>query len=257
MALWRPPGFPILNRASPLTRGLVFYAPLTTPGYAIDLVNNVVGVPTNIRWVTDPIVGPYAVEDDGGGTQEIDFSQLITDGWVFPEPAITVSYWNFVATAEQNSAFGNNHTSRINCHSPWSNGDLYWDYGISSTDQRTQVGYTAHIGKWTLVTLTCFARQRVYFDGLKVADESHTHTESIVQDNFFLHQFRDSYYHNGKITNFCIWDRQLDDAEIYSLYKPASRWGLLQEPDPVRLYSFLQPAIVGLTIEIPSIGTPP
>lgn len=73
---------------------------------------------------------------------------------------ITVSYWNYNTTAETTvggAAFGFSNTdnpNRVHAHSPWQpDGNLYWDYGDSTTTGRISTPYTIYYDKWTYITL--------------------------------------------------------------------------------------------------------
>ena len=62
--------------------------------------------------------------------------------------------------------------NRILTHAPWSDNNIYWDYGNISAAGRLSTPYTPALDKWTLVHLTYDAatgKRAVSFDGVEVA----------------------------------------------------------------------------------------
>src|ERR1041385_771429 len=75
------------------------------------------------------------------------------------QSSITVSYWEYQGTAnvQNSSAFNIAGPSRIQAHSPWSDRNLYWDYG----DGRVSTDFTSYLDAWTHVTLEYDASAKI------------------------------------------------------------------------------------------------
>ena len=97
-------------------------------------------------------------------------------GFVDGRGAITVAFWNYVATADvhNSSAFtiGNqDQPNRCHAHAPWGDKILYWDYGNAADNSgRVHTDYTAYLDKWTHVVLVSTGTgggfQGIYLDGV-------------------------------------------------------------------------------------------
>jgi hypothetical protein len=205
---------------------------LSHPNFTRELVHNYDGIATDIDYTVEP--GPisgYAARD--GGSNEIDYSAIAADIGI-DNTSITVAFWNNSFSSGSASAFGNEVSDgRINCHGPWTGNTLYWDFsGQIGVDERASTDYTAYANKWTHVVLTAGATQDIWFNGVRVASEAFTYGTAVDTTNFYLHTYKGgaTFPHNGALTHFSIWPRQLSDAEVYALYDPATRWDLYWQP---------------------------
>jgi len=85
---------------------------------------------------------------------------------------ITVSFWAYVTTGELGSysAFniGTGYVAnRIQAHAPFSDSNVYWDYGDPTDGSgRISTSYASYENVWSYVTLTASASgHAIYFDG--------------------------------------------------------------------------------------------
>ena len=79
---------------------------------------------------------------------------------------VTVEFWAYVSSADvgNRSAFtiGNlDAPNRVQAHVPWSDGNLYWDYGTYSAG-RVSTSYASYLNKWTYVTLVSDGSGRAF-----------------------------------------------------------------------------------------------
>ena len=151
---------------------------------------------------------------------------------------ITIAFWNHVLTADvqASSAFGVGATftatDRIQCHCPWSDKNLYWDYGDSGGAGRVSTDYTAFLDKWTHVVLVASgssgSKQEVWLDSVGQIGLSKSSEPTSLTD-LFIGEWLGGGYHKGRIFNFAIWNRIISRSEIRQLYYPATRWDLAYE----------------------------
>ncbi len=79
--------------------------------------------------------------------------------WNTSQSDITLSYWNNVATAEIQESIvyfaGSPETGgeRLLAHTPWSDSNIYWDYGTCCVDGRVSGDYSSFVDKWTYNSL--------------------------------------------------------------------------------------------------------
>jgi hypothetical protein len=85
--------------------------------------------------------------------------------------SITISYWEYEGGYYNSSAFSIGQAvdpNRLQAHSPWSDGNIYWDYGDSGAGGRVSVSYSSQISKWSYVSLEFDAAttaHTIYLDG--------------------------------------------------------------------------------------------
>ena len=139
---------------------------------------------------------------------------------------ITVSLWNFgdATILPVNSTIfeGNNASGAraINVHLPWSNGSVYWDCGgagggYDRIDKAADtLAFEGRWNHWAFTKNTVTGSMKIYLNGVLW----HSGTgKSIPIDfkNLILGGSADhslTYY--GKIDEFQIWDKELDEATI-------------------------------------------
>lgn len=139
---------------------------------------------------------------------------------IIAEP-VTVAFWNFVQTAAVSSAFGGRtFPDSFQAHVPWSDGVLYWDYGDATGTGRISVDYTPYLGRWTHVALRSSGSQNVFksisLNGIVVASAA-TSQGAVNAYNMYIGSTSGvsaPFFHNGKIGDFGLWRRLLDDSEI-------------------------------------------
>jgi len=152
--------------------------------------------------------------------------------WTYDGP-VSVSFWNFVTAAVVSAAWGGFGTDRSDdrfmTHAPWSDGNLYWDYGDDGGIGRVSFSYAAYLNKWTHVCFTSAGiggdSQDIWLDGELVAHDAVSDGPSGTI-NFDIGRFDESpgadQYHTGRIGELAIWKRALSTQEIQVLATGAS-----------------------------------
>ena len=123
---------------------------------------------------TPPINTGKAIRVDG--TDDV---MTIPASCVIPaNSSITFEWWGYVTTAEAVTnpttvLFGpDDYNNRVLCHWPWSDGNLYWDYGNINIGGRITTPVAPSLNKWTLIHVTYDAvsgRRTISFDGVEVS----------------------------------------------------------------------------------------
>ena len=190
--------------------------------YDISGVSNHASLVGSPPWIGMPN-GGLALSLNGSSQ----YANATNFAWTAGGP-ITVAYWNYVPSpAVQSSAFGINHlaipTDHIQCHSPWSDGVMYWDYG-NSTFGRVSTSYNSYMDTWTHIALTATgssgAFQAIYLNGILIASSPNS-ADSVSISILHIGHWNDGVndrYHKGRIGDFRIYDRLLSTSEIWSLY---------------------------------------
>jgi hypothetical protein len=132
--------------------------------------------------------GPSATAGKVDGAINFDgFDDNTVTTGVSSPASITAQWWNFVASGDQKESaaffYGANMastTDRASAHTPWSDSNLYWDFGnATNTQGRTTTSYAAYLSAWTHIALvfddaTDF--HAIYLNGALI--QSHTHSSS-------------------------------------------------------------------------------
>jgi YD repeat-containing protein len=123
--------------------------------------------------------------------------------------SITISFWNYVAAANQSgSAFtigSSDIPNRIQANAPWSDGTLYWDYGTYSSGRISQ-SYSNYLGSWTYVALefdSSSSKHSIYLNGALTASSTNSNTPQTVQTGIDIGAWP-SYYEHGNIDEFRV-----------------------------------------------------
>jgi hypothetical protein len=157
---------------------------------------------------------------------------------------VTVAYWNNVTTAQvrNSSAFNVGNTdqpNRFHAHSPWSDSNLYWDYGDIGTTGRISASYTTSLNKWTHVALVSAGIggnfKAIYLDGVQVATAATSDGPDVPLTGIGIGRWPGpNLDHAGMIDDFRIYDRVLTQAQITALAggftEPAAPTGLMATP---------------------------
>jgi YD repeat-containing protein len=124
--------------------------------------------------------------------------------------SITISFWNYVAAANQSgSAFtigSSDIPNRIQANAPWSDGTLYWDYGSYSSGGRISQSYSNYLGSWTYVALefdSSSSKHSIYLNGALTASSTNSNTPQTVQTGIDIGAWP-SYYEHGNIDEFRV-----------------------------------------------------
>lgn len=155
-----------------------------------------------------------------------DLVDVSTFSWPAGGP-VTVAFWNHVATADirQANAFavGNaDDPNRFQCHAPYNDHILYWDYGDRTATGRVSINYDPWLDRWTHVVLVSEGNggsfKAIYLDGVLVAsaavsDGPDVPLSGMTIGAWLLH----SNQHKGNIDDFRIYGRVLTPAQIQLL----------------------------------------
>jgi hypothetical protein len=137
--------------------------------------------------------------------------------WTGTSP-VTVSFWNYVASAKVSWAFDVGNTAATDAHRfaasvPWSDSILYWDYGNNTSGTgRVSTSYASYLGAWTYVTLVSTGSggtfQAIYLNG-SLAQSAATSASSTVTGDLYIAAYPNATfygvpYENGYIDEFRI-----------------------------------------------------
>ncbi|AKB25802.1 hypothetical protein MSMTP_2333 [Methanosarcina sp. MTP4] len=185
---------------------------------AIDLSMNTndgtyVGSP---KIVDSPIPGMNALDFDG----ENDYVEVKDFEWPTEGP-VTVEFWVKVnSEGNRGSSFSvgaQDTPNRFQCHLPWTDGCLYWDYGNIGANGRVDVDYSPHLYKWTHVALVSKGVggdfMGVYLDGKLIALHKGSDGPRISLKGLCIGEWTGDKF-KGQIANFRIWNRILTKREI-------------------------------------------
>jgi hypothetical protein len=140
--------------------------------------------------------------------------------WTGTSP-VTVSFWNYVASSDVqvsfaftvgNTSAGNN--ARFCASVPWSDSNLYWDYGWGSNGNtgRVATSYASYLDAWTDVTLVSTGSggtfQAIYLNG-QLAASTATSLSSVEVGDLYIAGYPNATYYGppyekGKIDEFRI-----------------------------------------------------
>ena len=126
---------------------------------------------------------------------------------------ITVSYWNYVTSADvQSSAVftigASDNPNRISEHAPWSDNNLYWDYGSWSGGGRVTQNYSSYLGSWTYVVSEYDASSNthsLYLNGSLVASNVNSNVPTATQTGIDIGAWATAgVYQHGNIDEFRV-----------------------------------------------------
>ncbi|MBS1913014.1 MAG: hypothetical protein JST22_13590 [Bacteroidetes bacterium] len=136
---------------------------------------------------------------------------------------VTVEFWNYVMPDEvQNaSAFGVGQTddtrNRLQAHVPWSDRNVYWDYGVLDKDSgRIVADYSPYLGKWTHVALVSNGRnfKAIYLNGKLAASDTLASQAVALKWLTIGGNAAVTYKHKGAMDDFRIWSSARSQEEI-------------------------------------------
>lgn len=153
----------------------------------------------------------------------------LNNSFLFPNATtkVSVSFWNYVVAPApaQAIAFSDDAASVfvnwIGCHCPWADGNIYWDYPDQNVGRISTAYGAGNLGKWTHIALIGGLDYRsIYINGvLQTSNTTNTpNTCAAITQFYFGAAPTHSWWHNGTIDNFSMWDRQLTPGEIMRLY---------------------------------------
>jgi hypothetical protein len=258
-------GLPRLNRDSPQAEGLVGWWPLSIgAGSARDFSGQISALGTltgGAAWSASPLGGGIDFNTAGA------FADIGDTGKTVTYPITLIAYVINVGTALNCSRFMNRSTDLLSLISSnasttnltyinfdgngwqWSTGPTIIADGTPSLEVITIYG-TNNVDGW-VVNLNTGAVDKQSETRTRTKTSASLDDLDLGNDEFLT----SARYLRGTLVDVRIVERQYTDAEVQSLYDPATRWDLYAQ-EPRRSYIDI-PAAPGTTIEIPSIGTPP
>jgi YD repeat-containing protein len=124
--------------------------------------------------------------------------------------AITVSYWNYVASANAGSAFtigASDNPNRIQANDPWSDSNLYWDYGSWSGGGRVSTSYSGYLNSWAYTVLEfdpTTDTHAIYLNGTLVASTVNSNSPTSTQTGIDIGAWPTGAYEHGNIDEFRV-----------------------------------------------------
>lgn len=213
-----------------LARGLWGYWPMTEGGgsQSFNAIGLGLGPSSPIAWSADMQVRPGRLGK--AASFDTTYNGVISSGFGWPGGPVTVSWWNYVdTTASTPAAFGNNTgTVRFLCHNPYTDNNLYWDYGYPGTNLgRVSTSYAAYLSIWTYITLvssgtttsygTAAPYQAIYFNGQLITSTTSVGDSGASSNMMFGGCVGGSNMHGG-LQHMMIYNRVLPASEIAQLY---------------------------------------
>lgn len=177
-----------------------------------------------------PAAGPPGIGFTNPNCISFNGTSAYVDNGTFPWPTggpITIAFWSFALSAAQNSvAFtvGNqNVPNRCQAHAPWSDGNIYWDYGTATTGSgRVSTSYAGKLDKWTHVVLVSAGTggtfQGIYLDGTLANSVATSGGPTAALTGVRIGHGSAGGYHKGRIDDFRIYDRVLSASEVTTLH---------------------------------------
>lgn len=137
--------------------------------------------------------------------------RVVNTSFTWSGGPVTVEWWQYVhADSVRNSSVfavgrSDNTGNRFQAHSPWGNGNIYWDYGSTGGTGRLETRYRG-VGRWMHVALVSDGKTRmaIYQDGELTAQREGAMEPSNLQEISIGSQHRSNYF-AGLIDEFRIW----------------------------------------------------
>ncbi len=139
---------------------------------------------------------------------------------------ITISFWSYgdpdIMPAKSSAFYGTDSANRrqANVHLPWSDSKVYYDCGNNGSGFDRVVkfaSYTIYKGTWTHWAFTKNAatgEMNIYVNG-ELWKEGTGKTKPIDIINFFIGGNGNTLFYYGKIDEFRVWDKALDETTIH------------------------------------------
>lgn len=216
-------GFIPINRSSPQARSLVGQWSFNERCGRI-AVDNVLNNNGSLGGSTLTFKDNYA---DFPGTS-LNYINCPNFKW-YAGSEITIMFWNKTAGGTTGSAIniGNQSstgTNIVNCHAPYSDNNLYWDYGTNNNNGgagRISTSYSAYLNKWTHVALVNNGVnwKAIYFNGILATSSTTAATPPVAMTGLTIGAWvLANNYHYGKMMDFRIYNRALSSNEIKEVY---------------------------------------
>jgi hypothetical protein len=192
----------------------------------------------NATWTGTPAAfapvpaGPPGIGFTNPNSIDFDGATDYVDNGTFAWPAgggpITIAFWNYALSPAQNScAFtvGNqDQPNRCQVHAPWSDGNIYWDYGTATTGNgRVSTSYAGKLDKWTHVVLVSAGTggtfQGIYLDGVLANSVATSGGPTAALTGVRIGHANPGGFHKGRIDDFRIYNRVLSASEVTTLHQ--------------------------------------
>jgi len=192
--------------------------------------NAIIGTNQTLLGETTPFnAGVYSPQDDGA-LEFVwgDYVEVPATAFAAIDSFITVSFWSYGDTAQlpKNTyifeGIDANGRRVINSHSPWSNGNIYWDAGNSGTTAYDRINLAAnpndYEGQWNHWAFTkdvSTGEMNMYLNGnLWHSGTGMTRTMTGITSFKIGGQANSFGKYDGSIHDFRVWNKALDAATI-------------------------------------------
>ena len=163
---------------------------------------------------------------------------------------VTIGYWLYGNPAfqpENNSTFEgvNSDNQRVlNCHNPWSNGQVYWDAGQDGGYDRinAQAGTEDYEGEWShwaFTKNTNTGEMRIFLNGEEwlMGEDKDNSMSGIAKFNIASSAGGTNYY-RGAMDDFFVLDKELTAEEIQSYMNDGYSLDLPQVENLIAFFGF-------------------
>jgi hypothetical protein len=164
--------------------------------------------------------------DDSVSTSSFAISREITT-------SVSISVWMTLrAVGRQSTMFGFESGSRMQTHCPWSDGNIYWDFGGSAAPNRLTVsGQSFALNAWNhMVFIAGAIGSQVWRNGLLIGSSS-TAISRTAGNDFFSIGKTGADRHSGQIDDFTVYNTALTANEVREIYRLGRGYGVFPEPD--------------------------
>ena len=175
---------------------------------------------------------------------------------------ITISYWNYVTSGNVQSAAAftigaSDNPNRIQANDPWSDSNVYWDYGSWSGGGRVSTSYSSYLGSWTYTVLEfdpLSTKHLIYLNGSLVASSTNSNAPTATQTGIDIGAWPTGVYQHGNIDEFRVSTtvRSADwtAAEYNSQSSPSTFYSVSPANAPNIIGLSPASGIVGATVTI-------
>jgi hypothetical protein len=185
--------------------------------------------------VGTPLYGQASPFADGSKSMKLGNGAYITipnSVSLPPGSPVTFEWWEYKATAElvASSAFEmglpDDTTNRCQCHGPWSDGSLFWDYGNISTTGR--ISSAMPLDQWVLVHLIYdgIATRGIYYNGVVSLTQGSGGPPTVAKTGGDIGGANGA--HTARMKDFAIYNRYIPTNEKLAHYSAAS-WTIAPE----------------------------
>ncbi len=211
---------------SKLTSGLVGYWPFNGPDISGTTAYDRSGQNNNGTLYNNPsgAIGKVGQAINFNGSNQYvsapfnGFSSGMTD--------VTISFWAYPRSSGTNNALFSESTddtsNRLLIHFPWSDNNIYWDFGNISAGGRLSVGFNpTWFNQWGFYTFTAQngVGMKVYRNGSLLASSGSSSAFSPAGRSLYLANLQTTgVYWNGILDEVRIYNRALSSSEISQLY---------------------------------------